>query len=380
MNKHTIIEQKIVKHRGLTFDDVLLIPMYSDVHPSDIDLSMRITPHLFLKTPLLSIHMDTVTEDRMAIAMARNGGLGILHRNQPIQKEAEQVRNVKKEKGDEHAAVDTKGRLVCCAAIGVGDDWKERAESLVKAGADALAIDVSHAHKKNTLSVVTHLRRLFPDTDIIAGNIATEDGARALSRAGAHAVKVGIGNGTICTLRIISGVGVPQFTAILDAVKGVRGTKTTVLADGGTKNSGDMTKALGAGAHGVIAGSLFAGTDETPGAVIKLNGKTYKTYRGMGSKAALSKHSNDRYAYKTASVNSVSQGVESVVPHKGPVKDVLDQLIGGIKSGFGYVGASSIREMHTKAKFLQISSAGLRESHPFNVFVTKDEPNYKAQS
>jgi len=366
---------------GLTFDDVLIIPEYSEVRPADVDLSMQLTPHIRLTTPIISIHMDTLTEDKMAIAMAQKGGLGIIHRNQTIEKEAVQVKKVKSTKASNpQATQDTYGNLRLSAAIGVGPDWEERSRALVQAGADSLAIDVSYAYKKNTLTVIRKLRELYPEVDLIAGNVATAEGAQAVAKAGAHSIKIGVGNGTICTLRIVSGVGVPQLTAVIESVNGVGRLPTTIISDGGTKSSGDMTKAFAAGAHAIAAGSLLAGTDETPGKIITIRGKKYKLYRGMGSSGALKLHTGDRYGYTKKSVNSVSQGVESIVQAKGPVAHVLDQLVGGIKSGFGYVGASDIATFHKKARFLRITAAGLRESHPFNVILTKDEPNYSVTS
>jgi IMP dehydrogenase len=369
---------KIIPFKGYTFDDLLLYPLYSEIRPAEVDLSIQLTPHIKLTTPIISIHMDTLTEDKMAIAMAKLGGLGIIHRNQSIDREATQVKAVKKIMGEtKFASVDKKGHLVASAAIGVGDDWLERSQALVKAGADALAIDVSYAYKKNTLKIIENLRKTFPKTDIIAGNIASAEGALALAKAGAHSIKIGIGNGTICTLRIVSGVGVPQLTAVIESKKGVKGTGTTIISDGGTKSSGDMTKAFGAGADAIAVGSLLAGTDETPGEIIENDGIKYKSYRGMGSKAALNVYSEDRYSYKSKSVNSVSQGIEALVLYKGAVSEIVHQLVGGIRSGFGYVGAKTIGEMQEKARFLQITKAGLAESHPFNVIPIKDEPNYK---
>jgi IMP dehydrogenase len=368
---------KFVPFEGLSFDDVLLLPGYSKIRPADVDLSVQLTPHLKLKIPIISIHMDTVTEDKMAIAMAREGGLGIIHRNQSIEEEADQVAQVKKNKGEtEGTAVDNQGRLLVAAAIGVGEDWEKRSLALVRAGVDALAIDVSSAHKKNTLEVTKKLRNLYKNVDIISGNIATYEGSLALIKAGAHAIKVGVGNGTICTLRVVSGVGIPQISALFESVRAAKNTNVSIVADGGTKNSGDITKALATGAMAVAVGSQLAGCKETPGKIVVVNGKKFKQYRGMGSSSALKEKTGDRYDFKTKSVNTISQGVEALVPYKGSVKDKLFQMVGGVKSGMGYIGAKTIEELHQKAKFIKITNAGLIESHPFNVLITKDEPNY----
>ncbi len=479
---------------GLTFDDVLLIPAESAVLPRDIDVSTQLTERIRLNIPLVSAAMDTVTESRTAIAMAQEGGVGIIHRNLPPARQAAEVEKVKKfESGmisdpitvapeqkifeareimqkygisglpvtqngrlvgiltnrdlrfekrldrtvaevmtkdklvtakpgvdlDEakdilhqhriekllvvddqlqlkglitvkdiekkiqypNACKDEKGRLRVGGAVGVGADWEERVESLVRAGVDLIAVDTAHGHSTNVLEVVRQLRGRYPEMDICAGNVATEEGTAALINAGANAVKVGVGPGSICTTRVVSGVGVPQLTAIASCAKAAARRDVPLIADGGVKFSGDITKALAAGANSVMIGSLFAGTEESPGETILYQGRTYKVYRGMGSLGAMGQGSRDRYGQ--ADVEDVKklvpEGIEGQVPYKGSLSFNIHQLIGGLRAGMGYVGCRDVATLRAKAKFVQVTSAGLREGHVHDVFITKEAPNYSSE-
>ncbi len=479
---------------ALTFDDLLLVPAASEVLPSDVSLATQLTSTIRLNTPLVSSAMDTVTEHRTAIAMAREGGLGIIHKNMSVGQQALEVEKVKKSESGmiidpitvnkyqsirevheimsaykvsglpvlddgklvgivtnrdlrfvsdtdlrvddvmtsknlvtakagidlqhskallhehriekllvvdddgnlkglitikdlekikkyPHAAKDGFGRLLVGAALGVGEDIEEHAEKLVNAGVDVVAIDSAHGHSRGVIRAVERVRAAFPELQIIAGNIATEEAAEALMKAGANAVKVGVGPGSICTTRVVAGVGVPQMTAIKNCVKAGRRHGVPVIADGGIKNSGDLTKAIGAGASTVMLGSLFAGTEETPGETFLYQGRTYKGYRGMGSLGAMSggNGSADRYFQSEISATSklVPEGIEGKVPYRGPITNVIYQLLGGLRSGMGYVGAATIKDLQEKAQFVRISAAGLRESHVHDVIITKEAPNYR---
>ncbi len=479
---------------ALTFDDLLLVPAASEVLPNDVSLATQLTSTIRLNTPLVSSAMDTVTEHRTAIAMAREGGLGIIHKNMSVNQQALEVEKVKKSESGmiidpitvnkyqsirevheimsaykvsglpvlddgklvgivtnrdlrfvsdtdlrvndvmtsknlvtakvgidlqhskallhEHriekllvvdddgnlkglitikdlekikkyplAAKDNFGRLLVGAALGVGEDIEEHAEKLVKAGVDVVAVDSAHGHSQGVIRAVERVRGAFPQLQIIAGNIATEEAAEALMKAGANAVKVGVGPGSICTTRVVAGVGVPQMTAIKNCVKAGRRHGVPVIADGGIKHSGDLTKAIGAGASTVMLGSLFAGTDETPGETFLYQGRTYKGYRGMGSLGAMSggNGSADRYFQSEISATSklVPEGIEGKVPYRGPITNVIYQLLGGLRSGMGYVGAATIKDLQEKARFVRISAAGLRESHVHDVIITKEAPNYR---
>jgi IMP dehydrogenase len=479
---------------ALTFDDVLLKPAASSVLPAECDTRTRLTPRIELGIPLLSAAMDTVTEGRLAIAMAQLGGLGVIHRNLDIAQQADEVRKVKKfesgmvvnpvtigpnatladalrlmadnnisgvpvvepatrklagiltnrdvrfasnpnqpvrelmtkdqlvtvregvsrddakrllhqhriekllvvddayrciglitvkdiEKAQRfpHASKDAQGRLRAAAATGTGEDGVERAEALFAAGTDVLVVDTAHGHSARVIEAVKRIRRLSNYTQIIAGNIATAEGARALIDAGADAVKVGIGPGSICTTRIVAGVGVPQLTAILDVVAECRKSDVPVIGDGGIKFSGDLAKAIAAGADCAMLGSLFAGTDEAPGEVFLYQGRTYKSYRGMGSVGAMARGSADRYFQEEVSstLKLVPEGVEGRVPHKGPVGNIVHQLIGGLRAAMGYTGNRTIAEMQRNCKFVQITSAGLRESHVHDIAITRESPNYR---
>jgi IMP dehydrogenase len=495
----------IVKSNGslreaLTFDDVLLRPGLSELLPSDADIRTRITREITLNIPIIASAMDTVTEAKMAIAMAQAGGLGVIHRNLEPDEQAAQVRQVKKfESGmvvnpvtihphatladalalmkdhgisgipvvegggngkagklvgiltnrdvrfatdprqkvaelmtkerlitvregvgqDEakrllhqyriekllvvddqyrcvglitvkdiekavanpHACKDEQGRLRVAAATTVGDKGFDRTERLVEAGADLVVVDTAHGHSRSVLEAVTRIKRLSNAVQVVAGNVATSEGAKALIDAGADAIKVGIGPGSICTTRIVAGVGVPQLTAIMDAVEVAQQSGTPVIADGGIKYSGDLAKALAAGADCAMIGSLLAGTDETPGEVFLYQGRTYKTYRGMGSVAAMARGSADRYFQQDIkdTLKLVPEGVEGQVPYKGAAATVLHQLAGGLRAAMGYVGARTLQELHEKAEFVRISGAGMRESHVHDVTITRESPNYPSR-
>jgi IMP dehydrogenase len=488
-----MLEQEILPI-GLTFDDVLLIPAESSVLPRDIDVSTRLTERITLNIPLVSAAMDTVTESRTAIAMAQEGGIGIIHRNMPVASQAVEVEKVKKfESGmilepitvapdqeisearevmrkygisglpvtkngklvgiltnrdlrfekqldrpvsevmtkdklvtvkpgvglDEakeilhqhriekllvvddnfelkglitvkdiekkiqypNACKDERGRLRVGAAVGVGDDWEERVESLVRAGADLVAVDTAHGHSKNVLEVVRQVRRRYPDLDLAAGNVATEEGTSALIEAGVNAVKVGVGPGSICTTRVVSGVGVPQVTAIVGCAKAAVRQRIPIIADGGIKYSGDITKALAAGAQSVMIGSLFAGTEESPGETILYQGRTYKVYRGMGSLGAMKQGSRDRYGQADVdeAMKLVPEGIEGQVPYKGSLSSNIHQLVGGLRAGMGYLGCKDVATLRAKARFMQITAAGLKEGHVHDVFITKEAPNYRVE-
>ncbi|HEX6926525.1 MAG TPA: IMP dehydrogenase [Longimicrobiaceae bacterium] len=475
---------------GLTFDDVLLVPRHSTIHPTQTDVSTQLTRQIRLAIPLISAAMDTVTESRMAIAMAREGGLGIIHKNMTIERQAEQVDRVKRSESgliltpvtigpdeplrealrlmdqysisgvpvvqedgrlvgiltsrdlrfetdmerpvrsvmtreelvtapagtsineaegilqrhrieklpvvDEegrlrglitykdiikrrqfpNASKDENGRLRVGAAIGASPHDLDRARALVDAGVDVLVVDTAHGHAEAVLRAVGRVREAFPDTQLIAGNVATREGARALLERGVDAVKVGVGPGSICTTRVVTGVGVPQLTAVMEAVEGVEG-EVPVIADGGIKYSGDIVKALAGGAHSVMMGSMFAGTEESPGEAFLLEGRRYKTVRGMGSLGAMQEGSADRYFQDSADARKfVPEGIEGRVPYKGPVADTIYQLVGGLRSGMGYLGCANIDELRTETRFVRITGGGLRESHPHNVTITREAPNY----
>ena len=370
--------------KGLTFDDVLLIPAESHVLPNEVDLSTQLADNLKLHIPLISAGMDTVTEGPMAIAMALQGGLGVVHKNMSIQAQAGEVANVKSvvvPAGATKAAVDDNNRLLVAAAVGVTSDTFERAEALLKAGADAIVIDTAHGHSAGVLRKIAEIRPHFPDATLIAGNVATGEATRALFDAGVDVVKVGIGPGSICTTRVVAGVGVPQITAIYDAASVAREYNKPIIADGGIKYSGDVVKALAAGGNAVMLGSMLSGTTEAPGEVFEDNGKKYKAYRGMGSVGAMAQAHGSSDRYFQGGVNEanklVPEGIEARVEYKGDVSDIVFQIDGGLRSGMGYVGASDIPTLIEKAQFVQITNAGLIESHPHDVQITRSAPNYK---
>lgn len=477
--------------QGLTFDDVLLIPAHSDVLPRDVDVRTHLTQNVTLNIPVMSAGMDTVTEAEMAIAMAREGGIGVIHKNMSIDEQAREVKLVKRSEhgiivdpiylapdntlsdadelmnkyhisgvpitengklvgiitnrdmrfetdlsrpisdimtskglitAPEHTTMeeakrilqahrieklplvddnghlkglitirdiekmrkfpnsnkDSDGRLKVAAAIGVTSDVEDRVEALLDAKADVLVIDTAHGHSEGVLQTIRRLRKAFPHLELIAGNVATYDATKALIEAGVAAVKVGIGPGSICTTRVIAGIGVPQITAIYDCAKAAEGTGIPIIADGGIQYSGDIAKALGAGASCVMLGNLLAGTEEAPGEMIIYQGKNYKSYRGMGSLGAMQAGSKDRYFQQNAK-KLVPEGIEGRIPYKGHVSDVLFQLIGGLRASMGYCGAKDIKAMNEDTQFIQITGAGLRESHPHDVSITKEAPNYSVK-
>ena len=480
---------------GLTFDDVLLIPDRSDVLPSQTDTSTRFTRNIRLQIPLCSAAMDTVTEAALAIALAQQGGIGVIHKNMNIERQSEEVDKVKRSESgmivdpvtirpdrpvrealqvmerfhisgvpvvdeaghlvgiitnrdlrfetrfdipvtevmtkqplvtvpvgttleqakavlqkhriekllvvddDKHikglitvkdiqkaikypsAAKDNLGRLRVAAAIGATGDYRERAAELVKARVDCLVIDTAHGHSSRVIDAVKEIKKIYPETDLIAGNVGTSEGARELIDAGVDAIKVGIGPGSICTTRVVTGAGVPQITAISSCVKAASEKDVPVISDGGVKFSGDVAKAIAAGADVVMIGSLFAGTEEAPGEVILFQGRSFKTYRGMGSIGAMREGSRDRYAQDTVEIESklVPEGIEGRVPYKGTLADMVTQLVGGLRSGMGYTGCRNIAEFQEKTRFLRITSAGLKESHVHDVIITKEAPNYRLE-
>jgi IMP dehydrogenase len=487
---HTAMIPEVIQE-GLTFDDVLLQPAYSQITPAEVDTTTRLTSKIELKVPLLSSAMDTVTESHMAIALAQQGGIGVIHRNMTIERQAEEVDRVKRSESgmivdpvtieperkisealdlmsryrisgvpvtkdgklvgiltnrdlrfetrfdlpisdvmtkenlitvpvgttleearqilhkhrvekllvvDDHfvlkglitvkdiqkklkypnAAKDSQGRLRVAAAIGSGGDFLERAQELVRMKVDVIAIDSAHGHSQRVMDSVRAIKSKLPEVELLAGNVASYEGARDLIRLGADGVKVGIGPGSICTTRVVSGAGVPQITAIAECSKATREGKVPLISDGGVKYSGDVTKAIAAGADSVMIGSLLAGTDESPGETILYQGRTFKTYRGMGSMGAMSQGSSERYA-QSANGKLVPEGIEGRVPYKGPLSEMAYQLIGGLRAGMGYCGCATIAELQAKAKFLRVTVAGLRESHVHDVIITKEAPNYRIE-
>ena len=375
-------ETKFAK-KGLTFDDVLLIPAESHVLPNEVKLDTKLAPNLQLHIPLISAGMDTVTEGNMAIAMAENGGLGVIHKNLSIEVQVEEVKKAKGKTVDPnlpHPAVDDQGRLLAAAAVGVTSDTFERAESLLEAGADAIVIDTAHGHSAGVLHKIKEIREHFPNATLIAGNVATGEGTAALFDAGVDVVKVGIGPGSICTTRIVAGVGVPQITAIYDAASVAQKYGKKIIADGGIKYSGDVVKALAAGGNAVMLGSMFSGTTEAPGTIFTNEGKQFKSYRGMGSVGAMSQQHGSSDRYFQGGVNEanklVPEGVEALVPYKDDVSNIIYQIDGGLRAGMGYVGAGTIKELIENSQFVQITNAGLRESHPHDVQMAKEAPNY----
>ncbi|WP_338206591.1 IMP dehydrogenase [Lactobacillus juensis] len=374
---------KFVKE-GLTFDDVLLIPAESHVLPNEVDLHTQLAPNLKLNIPIISAGMDTVTEGAMAIAIALQGGLGVIHKNMSITAQAGEVANVKNvvvPSNITKAAVDDDNHLLVAAAIGVTSDTFERAEALIEKGADAIVIDTAHGHSAGVLRKIKEIRDHFPNITLIAGNVATGEATRALFDAGVDIVKVGIGPGSICTTRVVAGVGVPQITAIYDAATAAREYHKPIIADGGIKYSGDVVKALAAGGNAVMLGSMLSGTTEAPGEIFESDGQKYKTYRGMGSVGAMAQAHGSSDRYFQGGVNEanklVPEGVEARVEYKGDVSDIIFQIIGGLRSGMGYVGAATIDELRENAQFVKITNAGLRESHPHDVQITKKAPNYE---
>ena len=361
---------------GLTYDDVLLLPDASEVVPSEVATKTSLTRRISLDIPLISAAMDTVTESAMAIAMAKLGGIGIIHRNLAIE---EQVTHAKLVKG---------AGLIVGAAVGVGDDGFKRAQELIEVGVDVIVVDTAHGHHRAVLDAIERIKNSYSDQEIIGGNVATRAGAQALINAGADAVKVGVGPGSICTTRVIAGVGVPQITAIMEAAKACKKADVPLIADGGLQYSGDIAKAIVSGADSVMLGSLLAGCDESPGELIESGGKKFKRYRGMGSLGAMQSrgetksYSKDRYMQDDVLSEDklVPEGIEGKVAYRGPVADVVHQLVGGLRSGMGYAGAEDIYALQKRGRLIQITSAGLQESHPHDVFDVSEAPNYPGSS
>ena len=352
---------------ALTFDDVLLLPRYSKILPSDTDISIKLSQKLKLKAPFLSSAMDTVTESRMAIAMARSGGIGIIHRNLDIKKQSQEVIKVKK------------NDLFVGAAIGTSYDDLKRAKILIDSGVDLLVIDTAHGHSEKVLKILSKIKKLNFSLPICVGNIATSEAAQKLYNSGADIIKVGIGPGSICTTRMVAGIGVPQITAIMEVYKVLKGKKIKIISDGGIKFSGDIAKALAAGADAIMMGSIFAGTEESPGKKFKIKNKFYKKYRGMGSIGAMSAGSSNRYFQKNHKDKSkfVPEGVDGRVEYKGNVSKIIYQLKGGLKSSMGYIGAEKISEIKRNAKFIKITKAGFYESMVHSVEMIEPTLNYK---
>ncbi len=362
---------------AITFDDVLLVPAYSEVLPHEVSLRTRLTETLELRIPFLSAAMDTVTEAALAIEMAQLGGLGFIHKNLSIAAQAEAVEAVKAQTPEADACVDTQGRLRVGAAVGAGEQALVRASALVQAGVDIITVDSAHGHARGVIEAVERIRERFSDVQLVGGNIVTADAAHALVTAGANAVKVGVGPGSICTTRVVAGVGMPQLSAINAVAQYAQAHGIGVIADGGIKYSGDVVKALAAGADCVMAGGLFAGTDVSPGEVFEdQNGQRFKIYVGMGSLAAMERGSKDRY-FQLDAAKLVPEGIEGRVPYKGALVDVIFQLCGGLRSGMGYCGAPDIPTLKKEGRFVKITAAGLKESHPHDVTLTKSAPNYR---
>ena len=371
--------------QALTFDDVLLVPGYSETHPNSIDLSTRLTKGIKLNIPLISAAMDTVTESRLAIAIARMGGVGVIHKNLSIEDQCLEIKKVKtqetsstsKEVEHHSSNFDQRGRLLVGAALGVSPELMERAGALVSLEVDFFCLDSSHGHSLGVIQSIKDLKKKFPSVPLLAGNVATYEGAKALIEAGADCIKIGIGPGSICTTRIVTGAGMPQLTAIAEASRACREKQIPCIADGGIKCSGDISKAIAAGADSVMLGGLFAGTEESPGDTITFEGRTYKSYRGMGSLAAMKAGSKDRYFQENADLNKlVPEGIEGQVPFKGKLEDVVIQLVGGLRAGMGLSGSSNVQDFIMRSRFVQITNAGLKESHSHDVIMAKESPNY----
>lgn len=351
---------KIYHHLGLTFDDVLLLPSYTDIKREDIDISSNLTADIKLELPILAAPMDTITTSTLAIALGKLGGLGVIHRNMTIEAQAVEVEKVKKES------------LLSVAAIGVGKDANERVEVLVKKGVNVIVIDSAHGFSKWVIELTKFISHKYKQLAVIAGNVGTAAGAKALIEAGAKAIRVGIGPGSICTTRIVAGIGVPQVTAIMETSAIAKKYNVPVIADGGIRYSGDIVKAYAAGASCVMSGSLFAGCSETPGEIITRAKSKYKSYRGMGSLSAMKEGSASRYGqdYRLGQQKKLTtEGVEGLVEYKGKIEDVVSQLTGGIRSGMYYTGAGNIRQLQEKSRFIQISQASLVESHPHDIII-----------
>jgi len=352
---------------ALTFDDVTLVPKYSNILPSEVDTSIKLTNYLKLKIPLLSSAMDTVTESKMAIAVAKAGGIGVIHRNLEIKKQIEEIKKVKKQK------------LLVGAAVGAGLKELQRAKKILNEGVNLIVVDTAHGHTKKVSEIIKFIKKIKDKKiALCAGNIATPEAAKFLLKLGVDIIKVGIGPGSICTTRLVAGIGVPQLSAILSVRKGIKNKNVKIIADGGIKYSGDLAKAFAAGADAVMIGSLFAGTDEAPGKIIKINGKLFKSFRGMGSVGAMNKGSADRYFQKKQKDNSkyVPEGVEGFSKYKGDVGNIIYKLTGGLRSSMGYLGSKQIKYLRNKPQFVKITKAGFYESMVHNVDIIKNDSKY----
>lgn len=373
---------KILEKDALTFDDVLLVPQYSEITPDMADVSTKLTNTFKINVPFLSAAMDTVSEHKLVTALALAGGLGVIHKNMSIADQAKEVEMVKNYEFDneknKRVLIDKKGRLCVGAAIGVTADMMDRVHALMDAGVDVFVLDSAHGDSKNIINAIKNLRLEYPSMELIAGNVATYEGALDLMKAGASAVKVGMGPGSICTTRIIAGIGVPQLQAVMDCARASKEMNVPIIADGGIKYSGDVVKALAAGANTVMLGGLFATCEEAPGDIYESNGKKYRTYRGMGSIEAMTKGSTDRY-FQTGHKKFVAEGVQGIVEVKTTVEELVFQLIGGLKAGMGYCGSKDIPTLQEKGTFIKITNNALLESHPHDISIDKGEPNYSVK-
>lgn len=373
---------KILEKDALTFDDVLLVPQYSEITPDMADVSTKLTNTFKMNVPFLSAAMDTVSEHKLVTALALAGGLGVIHKNMSIADQAKEVEMVKNYEFDneknKRVLIDKKGRLCVGAAIGVTADIMDRVHALMDAGVDVFVLDSAHGDSKNIINAIKNLRLEYPSMELIAGNVATYEGALDLMKAGASAVKVGMGPGSICTTRIIAGIGVPQLQAVMDCARASKEMNVPIIADGGIKYSGDVVKALAAGANTVMLGGLFATCEEAPGDIYEFNGKKYRTYRGMGSIEAMAKGSTDRY-FQTGHKKFVAEGVQGIVEVKTTVEELVFQLIGGLKAGMGYCGSKDIPTLQEKGTFIKITNNALLESHPHDISIDKGEPNYSVK-
>ncbi len=362
----------------LTFDDVLLLPNYSEVMPRDTKIKTRITRGVQLKMPLISSPMDTVTEYEMALTMTLKGGIGIIHKNMSTEEQCEIIKRIKNFDGEireDRASFNKEGKLLAGAAIACNEESLNKAKQLIEAGADVIVVDSAHGHSEGVIKTVKKLKTEIEDIQIVAGNVVTGEGVKALIEAGADGIKVGIGSGSICTTRIISGVGAPQLTAVMEAYQAAKEHDVPIIADGGIKYSGDIVKALAAGAESVVLGSLLAGYDQSPGEVVEIDGEKYKSYVGMGSQIAMERGGGDRY-FQSKIKKFVPEGIEAYKEYKGDVKQTIYQLVGGLKSGMGYNGAKTLKDLRDNANFIEISTAGSVESHPHSVKNIKKASNY----
>lgn len=374
------VSKKIVPLEGLTFDDLLLVPNFTDFKRHQVDLTTILHPHIRLKLPIMAAPMDTVCEMAMATALSQQGGLGIIHRNLPVTRQVNMVAEVKKTRvvNLKKAAVDRSQRLLVGAAVGVGPDCTQRIQALRQVEADVIVVDSAHGYAQDVIEIVVNLKKNYPDWPVMAGNIATYEAGRALIKAGADILRVGMGPGSICTTRIVTGVGVPQITAIQEAVRACVGTAAVVVADGGLRQIGDMAKALALGAGAVMLGSLLAPFDESPGKIVSFQGKKYKQYQGMGSVAAMKKGGAERYGQSSRASNKtlIPEGVEGLVEYRGAVADYLQQVEGSLRSAFYYVGGRTLSQFNSKARFIRATPAAVVENHPHSITLTNAGDNY----